>query len=138
MPLPVFTEEDYKAAEREIIKGKSSRGNRPGPSGRPVRSLHHIDDEDFEDTRAKALERKARLEAYEREFAEQEAAKRRPSGMKNEDDRPMLSLSDIFKRKKQTGDDGKTGSPAQEEGKKTDTEPDRNDPKNPGQRPRGK
>ena len=50
MPLPVFTEEDYKAAEREL-KGKSKpekkqAGERTTKSGAPVRSLHHIDDDD--------------------------------------------------------------------------------------------
>ncbi|NLW74549.1 MAG: membrane protein insertase YidC [Clostridiales bacterium] len=144
MPLPVFTEEDYKAAEREILKGKTARPSRPGPTGKPVRSLHHIDDEDFEDTRAKALERKARLEAYERELAEQQAAKKRPAGMKNEDDRPMRSLFDILKGKKKTsesaGEAEKPETPAQEETAKPDTEgqescesnpPADNTPKNP-------
>ena len=50
MPLPVFTEEDYKAAEREL-KGKSKpekkrAGERTTKSGVQVRSLHHIDDDD--------------------------------------------------------------------------------------------
>lgn len=50
MPLPVFTEEDYKAAEREM-KGKSKpEKKQPGvkttKSGVQVRSLHHIDDDD--------------------------------------------------------------------------------------------
>jgi len=50
MPLPKFTEEDYKAAEREL-SGKSA--NKPvkkerDPNKPKVRSLHHIDDEDYE------------------------------------------------------------------------------------------
>ena len=50
MPLPVFTEEDYKAAEREL-KGKAKPekkqpGERTTKSGVQVRSLHHIDDDD--------------------------------------------------------------------------------------------
>ncbi len=50
MPLPTFTEEDYKQAEREL-KGKTKNtkppaGTRVGKSGTPVRSLHHIDDDD--------------------------------------------------------------------------------------------
>ena len=47
MPLPVFTEEDYKQAEREV-KGKarpSTYSEVPANRG-PVRSLHRIDDED--------------------------------------------------------------------------------------------
>lgn len=52
MPLPVFTEEDYKAAEKEL-KGKQKPEKRtPGvhttASGKQVRSLHHIDDDDEE------------------------------------------------------------------------------------------
>ena len=50
MPLPVCTEEDIKAAEREL-KGKNKPEKRPAGSrttsdGRVIRSLHHIDDED--------------------------------------------------------------------------------------------
>ena len=50
MPLPVFTEEDYKAAEK-AMRGKARTEKRPAgtvttASGRVVRSLHHIDDED--------------------------------------------------------------------------------------------
>ena len=49
MPLPVFTEEDYKAAEREL-KGKKPDKKQAGvkttKSGVQVRSLHHIDDDD--------------------------------------------------------------------------------------------
>ncbi len=54
MPTPVFTEEDYKAAERELkgkSKGKSEKapaGTRTTASGKPVRSLHHIDDDDYD------------------------------------------------------------------------------------------
>ncbi len=49
MPLPTFTEEDYRAAEKEIKgKGKTA-GNRGYVSdGTKPRSLHHIDDEDYE------------------------------------------------------------------------------------------
>ncbi len=50
MPLPVCTEEDIKAAEREM-KGKRKVERRPAGTrttadGREIRSLHHIDDED--------------------------------------------------------------------------------------------
>ncbi|MBE6594712.1 MAG: YidC/Oxa1 family membrane protein insertase [Ruminococcaceae bacterium] len=76
MPMPTFTEEDYKAAER-ALKGKKPEkrpaGERTTPSGKPVRSLHHIDDEDeplpppgqvdFEKLRREAAERKAAEEA---------------------------------------------------------------------------
>ena len=49
MPLPKFTEEDYKAAEKEL-NGKNPpkkivKSERAGT----VRSLHHIDDEDYDE-----------------------------------------------------------------------------------------
>ena len=49
MPVPVFTEEDYKAAEK-ALKGKGKSENRPAQrtstSGTKPRSLHYIDEED--------------------------------------------------------------------------------------------
>ena len=49
MPLPKFTEEDYKAAEKEF-NSKSSHKKSSGSSttGAKVRSLHHIDDDDYD------------------------------------------------------------------------------------------
>ena len=70
MPLPVFTEEDYKAAAREMA------GKRPvkkSANAGAVRSLHHIDDEDFDDTRERALARKAAMEEKAREEQDQKA-----------------------------------------------------------------
>ena len=64
MPLPKFTEEDFKAAEREV-NARVDKSTRVEKSGRVVRSLHHIDDEDFEDTREAALKHKEALEAQE-------------------------------------------------------------------------
>lgn len=102
MPLPVFTEEDYKAAEKEYRKGRSGSSKsasaepRPGVTGKPVRSLHHIDDEDFEDTREKALLRKQKLEEEQRKIDEEAEKKKATSGVKNEEDRPMLTLKEMF------------------------------------------
>ncbi len=49
MPLPTFTEEDYKAAERELAgKDKNKPVKKSGTRNPNVRSLHHIDDEDDE------------------------------------------------------------------------------------------
>jgi len=52
MPLPVFTEEDYKKAEKEMSgkggRSTSSRAPRDPNAPRP-RSLHHIDDEDYDE-----------------------------------------------------------------------------------------
>ena len=105
MPVPTFTEEEYKAAEREITKGKPAPAPRTGSSGKVVRSLHHIDDEDFEDTREAALARKAKLEAQEAaEREEAEAKQKRMSEstlIKSEDDRPQMSMKDMKKKLKE-------------------------------------
>lgn len=49
MPLPTFTEEDYKEAEKALL-GKSAKPVKKerDPNKPKVRSLHHIDDEDYE------------------------------------------------------------------------------------------
>ncbi len=63
MPVPVFTDEDYKAAEKEMnVRAEKAPKNK---SGRVVRSLHHIDDEDFADTANAAKARREALEAQE-------------------------------------------------------------------------
>ncbi|MEE0968504.1 MAG: YidC/Oxa1 family membrane protein insertase [Clostridia bacterium] len=84
MPMPVFTEEDYKAAEREInsknTKKLQKNSDGSNKSGKYVRSLHHIDDEDFEDTRERALRAKELAEKAAKEAEEKEAAER---GKKN-------------------------------------------------------
>ena len=56
MPFPVFTDEDYKAAEKEMY-GKTSKqkskpsgnGSGSGASSAKVRSLHHIDDDEYDE-----------------------------------------------------------------------------------------
>ncbi len=50
MPIPVFTEEDYKAAEKEMY-GKNPKPVKTSNSGTGnpnVRSLHHIDDDEYD------------------------------------------------------------------------------------------
>ena len=57
MPLPKFTAEDYENAERELgLKSKNKREKelrearlaaKNDPNRKPVRSLHHIDDEEY-------------------------------------------------------------------------------------------
>ncbi len=68
MPVPTFTEEDYKAAAKEmagkkVVKKSANAG--------AVRSLHYIDDEDFEDTRERGLARRAAIEAREQREKEE-------------------------------------------------------------------
>ena len=48
MPLPQFTEEDYKAAEKEMA-GKQPKKIQKSENAGKVRSLHHIDDEDYDE-----------------------------------------------------------------------------------------
>ena len=51
MPIPVFTEEDYKAAEKELY-GKNPKPAKTSGSGTRnpnVRSLHHIDDDEYDE-----------------------------------------------------------------------------------------
>ncbi len=75
MPLPTFTEEDYKAAVKEMAGKKTvKKSERAGT----VRSLHYIDDEDFEDTRERGIARREAIEAREREEAERKAANAKP------------------------------------------------------------
>lgn len=90
MPLPTFTKEDYDKAEKEM-KGKKIvvKSENAGK----VRSLHHIDDEDYDDTREAALARKAALEAEEAK-AEEDAA---DSALESA---PVKDESDKKKKKK--------------------------------------
>ena len=62
MPIPKFTEEDYKAAEKEMGT-RNEKNAKVQKSGKVVRSLHHIDDEDFEDTAEAGRFRREALEA---------------------------------------------------------------------------
>lgn len=48
MPFPKFTEEDFKAAEREMA-GKQPKKIEKSERAGTVRSLHHIDDEDYDE-----------------------------------------------------------------------------------------
>lgn len=75
MPIPKFTEEDYKAAEKEMnVKAEKAPRNK---SGRVVRSLHHIDDEDYDDTAEAARLRREAMEAQEKEEAAQAAEEKK-------------------------------------------------------------
>ena len=62
-PIPKFTEEEYKAAEREMkgkeIKKKKTPANQ-GPAKRHPNSLHHIDDDDDDEIPAKPQARPAK------------------------------------------------------------------------------
>ena len=115
MPLPKFTEEDYKAAEKEI-GARIDKNTRVEKSGRVVRSLHHIDDEDFEDTREAALKVKEALAAQE----EQQNSKEKKSGIVSaapikEDDRASESREQVKKEKKNKKDQKENSDEAGED-----------------------
>jgi len=99
MPAPKFTEEDYKAAEKEMAAEDAKAGRKKSEkSGRVVRSLHHIDDEDFADT---AEAGKARREALEAQAAaDEEARANRARGNALKGDAPALKEDDRPERKK--------------------------------------
>ncbi len=79
MPLPKFTEEDFKAAEKEMnVKPEKAPKNK---SGRVVRSLHHIDDEDFADTAEAGRKRREALEAQAAEEASKKASTAKRSSL---------------------------------------------------------
>jgi membrane protein insertase Oxa1/YidC/SpoIIIJ len=95
MPMPVFTEEDYKRAEREM-KGKLRPEERAPLAGRATgakKSLHSIDDEDelpardrtardFGEEEDSIYERRAKEAAQKKEA---ESAKRLESAKLKED-----------------------------------------------------
>ncbi len=109
MPIPTFTDEDYKAAEKEI-NARIDKEKTITKSGKVVRSLHHIDDEDYEDTREEALRRKAILEAQ----AEEEARQRAENAPK---------LSSLFGGASVKKDDNKKKSKKEKKAKKADEAP---------------
>ena len=106
MPLPKFTDEDYKAAEKEIGT-RSEKNTTVKKSGRVVRSLHHIDDEDFEDTAEAARLHKealARQEEEDRKAAESSRKKGLMSGATlKKDDKD--EKNDADENKAESGED---------------------------------
>jgi len=89
IPVPHFTEEDYKAAEREMKVGKPKREK----SKVPPRSLHHIDDEEYQARReAKLAELQAEEEAAKAEAQSEDAEAQpdAPAGEKTEAPAPVI------------------------------------------------
>ena len=127
MPIPVFTDEDYKAAEKEMGTHTEKAKQNNAKSGKVVRSLHHIDDEDYDDTREEALRRKKILEeqaAKEKAEAEEAAAKSTILGgaTVKKDDRPDRS------KKKDAASEEKIDIVLEVEPEETDSD-DKNDDK---------
>lgn len=106
MPIPKFTEEDYKAAEKEMnVKVEKAPKTK---SGRVVRSLHHIDDEDFADTAEAGRKRREALEAQEAEEAARKAQSAKKSAIGNsllkEDDRAQKNQEKLDRKADESED----------------------------------
>ncbi len=105
MPIPTFTEEDYKAAEK-ALNIKPDKSAKVGKSGRVVRSLHRIDDEDFEDTAEAGRTRREALEAQAAQEAERRAALTKKRGVNNallkEDDRAEQNKKKLEEKSEDT------------------------------------
>ncbi|MBQ9416486.1 MAG: membrane protein insertase YidC [Clostridia bacterium] len=95
MPYPEFTEEEYKAAEREIL-GKAPKKRNGGsnvtvtggvtPSGK--RSLHHIDDDEYEEGYQAPPVRKAPKGDYVEEDEPKKASGKLLDGVEMKEDEP--------------------------------------------------
>ncbi len=88
MPLPKYTEEDIKAAEKELYGKQAPKKIVKSENAGKVRSLHHIDDEDYDEKgnyRPKAPE----AEVIETEAEEKIADNKMTEGaaLKDESDR---------------------------------------------------
>ena len=101
MPLPTFTEEDYKAAERELL-GKQPKRIAKSENVGKVRSLHHIDDEDYDEKGnyvPKAPESEAKTETpEEHEKKLQENSMTSGASLKDESDK-LKNIFNIFGKK---------------------------------------
>ena len=91
MPPPKFTEEDYKEAERQMglsNKKKKREQKERDPNRKPVRSLHHIDDEEWLARHAQPEEEnepEEEAEAGETTEAHLHDGKPNPAPIKNDD-----------------------------------------------------
>ena len=81
IPAPRFTEEDYKQAEKELKSSTKSTASRRPVSKVPPKSLHHIDDEEYQAKleeawkKAKEEEKKASAPVIKEDKAEDAPAK---------------------------------------------------------------
>ncbi len=116
MPLPTFTEADYKAAAKELA-GKAPKKVEKSERAGTVRSLHHIDDEDYDDTREAALARKALMEEQEKkdQAEKAESAKKSPFGV------PLLKKDRKSEKQEEKPEDAPQDA-AQTEEKKPENE----------------
>lgn len=102
-PYPKFTEEDYKAAEKAVgaDKKKKSTTVSSGSKGTKARSLHHIDDDEFEEIYGKKNTRKENKaeEVKEKKIEESEKAEE-INTEKDDKDIPVIKDDSKTKYKK--------------------------------------
>ena len=75
MPLPKFTDEDMKAAEREYSE-KEPKAARRTTDGKKHRSLHYIDDEEYEDVTEKTENKSEETKEIEAPVVEEEKSEK--------------------------------------------------------------
>ena len=102
MPIPTFTDEDYKAAEKEM-NSRVDKPTRAAKSGKAVRSLHHIDDEDFEDMAEAAKKHKEAMAEQEAE-AEAEGKPAKKEGKAGLLDSAPMKKDDRHEKKEKNTD----------------------------------
>lgn len=98
MPLPKFTEEDYKAAEKELA-GKQPKKIQKSENAGKVRSLHHIDDEDYDEQgNYRPVKKEEPIETTAEEINDSKMSE--GTSMKDESDKQQkkFSFRDLFKK----------------------------------------
>ena len=109
MPLPQFTEADYKAAEKELAGKDKSKPKRVDYSGTPgFRSLHHIDDDEYENDNRPAAKKGPKQPYREDDETTPSASPASPETSASPDDKKTSSLTEGVKLKDdKPTDDGK-------------------------------
>ncbi len=112
MPMPKFTEADYKAAERELAgKEKNKPVKKSGTKNPNIRSLHHIDDEDEDCGEPASTKGKAWVEDAPAPEAPKTADTAYAEGVTMKEDRPAAPAEgekkkkSIFKKNKEKDQD---------------------------------
>ena len=98
MPLPKFTEDDYKAAEKELAGKRPKKVEKSANAGK-VRSLHHIDDEDYDEQgNYRPVQKEEAVETTAEETNNSKMSE--GASMKDESDKQQkkFSFRDLFKK----------------------------------------
>ncbi len=100
-PIPKFTEEDYKAAEKAIGANKKAK-KEIDPNKPKVRSLHHIDDDEYEEIYGKKADKSKKSEKTEVKTVEEPEKKEEETTQETvlDEDIPKIKDDDKTKYKK--------------------------------------